>query len=386
MYIIGSMYPRTVKYSKTQSFFLLGPRGTGKSTWVKAEFPEALYIDLLDQALYQSYLRSPELFKEHILGSKKKWIIVDEIQRCPELLNYVHQLIENNKLKFVLTGSSARKLKKQSVNLLAGRALVQKFYPLTAIEIGKDFVLQTALKFGLLPMSLTVDDPCNFLKSYVGTYLREEVQQEALTRNLALFSQFLEALAFSQGEVLNTQNIASDVGVDRKTIEAYIQVIEDLMLGTRLAVFQVKAKRKMSSRPKFYYFDVGVYRTLRKKGPLDSEEQFDGPAIETLVLQNLKALIDNKNYSAEVFFYRTTAKVEVDFVLYGEDSFCAIEVKRTSKIRNEDLAALRIFKTDYPKAKCFVFCMEEKPRTTEDGIFIINLEFALRNLDEILFS
>jgi predicted AAA+ superfamily ATPase len=362
------------------------PRGTGKSTWVKTEFPDALYIDLLDQALYQSYLRAPELFKEHILASKNKWIIVDEIQRCPELLNYVHQLIENNKLKFVLTGSSARKLKKQSVNLLAGRALVQKFHPLTAIELGKDFVLQTALKFGLLPMSLTSDDPIKFLKSYVGTYLREEVQQEALTRNLSLFSQFLEALAFSQGEVLNTQNIASDVGVDRKTIEAYIQVIEDLMLGIRLPVFQVKAKRKMSSRPKFYYFDVGVYRTLRKKGPLDSEEQIDGPAIETLVLQNLFALIDNRNLSTEIFFYRTAAKVEVDFVLYGEDSFCAIEVKRTQKIRNDDLSALRVFKEDYPKAKCFVFCMETNPRITDDGISIINLEFALKNLEEILFS
>ncbi len=364
----------------------MGPRGTGKSTWVKAEFPEALYIDLLDQALYQSYLRAPELFKEHVLASKKKWVIVDEIQRCPELLNYVHQLIENNKLQFVLTGSSARKLKKQSVNLLAGRALVKKFHPLTALELGKDFVLHSALRFGLLPMALAVDNPSNFLKSYVGTYLREEVQQEALTRNLALFSQFLEALAFSQGEILNSQNIASDVGVDRKTIEAYIQVIEDLMLGTRLSVFQIKAKRKMSSRPKFYYFDVGVYRTLRKKGPLDSEEQIDGPAIETLVLQHLMALIDNKDYSAEIFFYRTAAKVEVDFVLYGEDSFCAIEVKRTQKIRSEDLTALRIFKEDYPNAKCFVFCMESMPRITDDGISIMNLEFALKNLEQILFA
>jgi len=216
--------------------------------------------------------------------------------------------------------------------------------------------------------------------------LREEVQQEALTRNLSLFSQFLENLAFSQGEVLNTQNIASDLGVDRKTIEAYVQVIEDLMLGIRLPVFQVKAKRKMSSRPKFYYFDVGVYRALRKTGPLDSDQQIDGPAIETLVLQHLSALIDNKDLSAEIFFYRTASKVEVDFVIYGEDGFYAIEVKRTQKIRPEDLSALRIFKSDYPLAKCFVFCMEETPRTTDDNIRILHLEFALKNLEEILFD
>ncbi len=380
------MYPRFFNYPNSQSFFLLGPRGTGKSTWVKETFREAFYIDLLDQALYQSYLRSPNLFKEHILASKKKWIIVDEIQRCPELLNYVHQLIETNKLKFVLTGSSARKLKKQSVNLLAGRALIKKFHPLTAFELDNDFNLQHSLKFGLLPMAIIGDQANYFLKSYVGTYLREEVQQEALTRNIGVFSQFLEVLAFSQGDILNSQNIASDVGVDRKTIDAYIQVLEDLMIGSRLPVFQVKAKRKMSSRPKFYYFDVGVYRTLRKKGPLDSDEEIDGPAIETLVLQHLRALIDNKDYSADLYFYRTASKVEVDFIIYGEDSFSAIEVKRTNKIRSEDLSALRTFKSDYPKSKCFVFCMEENPRITDDGITILNLEFALKNLEKVLFK
>lgn len=339
----------------------------------------------MDQGLYQEYLRSPSNFKEHIMASKKSWVIVDEIQRLPELLNYVHQLIELLKIKFVLTGSSARKLKKKSVNLLAGRALSRKFHPLTTYELGSSFSLEKSLLYGHLPESVNSQNPKEFLRSYVGTYLREEVQQEALVRNISIFGQFLESLAFSQGQVLSAQSIASDLGIDRKTVESYVQIIEDLLLGIRIPVFQKKAKRKMSTKPKFYYFDVGVYHTLRKKGPLDLDEEIAGPALETLVLQDLRAIIDNKNYDAEIYFYRTTQKIEVDFVIYGNDSFSGIEVKRTSRIREEDLAGIRMFKSDYPKAKCFIFAMEKIARVTEDGIEIIPLEYAMKNLEAILF-
>lgn len=380
------MYTRNYNYSKIQSFFLLGPRGTGKSTWIKSEFSDSFYIDLLDQALFQDYLRSPQLFKEQILASHKKWVVVDEIQRLPELLNYVHQLIETHKIKFVLTGSSARKLKKQTVNLLAGRALSRSFHPLLASELGADFELKKSLQFGHLPQAVISEEPSQFLKSYVGIYLREEVQQEALVRNLSVFSHFLESLAFSQGQILSSQNIASDIGVDRKTAESYVQILEDLLLGYRVPVFQVKAKRKMTIRPKFYYFDVGVYRILRKKGPLDSDAEIDGPALETLCLQELKGLIADKNLEADIFFYRTQNKKEVDFVVYGNDIFCGIEVKRTQKVRNEDLKGIRTFKADYPKAHCFVFCLEKTERITEDKIRIIPLEKALMNLESILFD
>lgn len=319
------------------------------------------------------------------MASKKSWVIVDEIQRLPELLNYVHQLIELLKIKFVLTGSSARKLKKKSVNLLAGRALSRKFHPLTAYELGSSFSLEKSLLYGHLPESVNSQNPKEFLRSYVGTYLKEEVQQETLVRNISIFGQFLESLAFSQGQVLSAQSIASDLGIDRKTVESYVQIIEDLLLGIRIPVFQKKAKRKMSTKPKFYYFDVGVYHTLRKKGPLDLDEEIAGPALETLVLQDLRAIIDNKNYDAEIYFYRTTQKIEVDFVIYGNDSFSGIEVKRTSRIREEDLAGIRMFKSDYPKAKCFIFAMEKIARVTEDGIEIIPLEYAMKNLEAILF-
>lgn len=379
------MYPRIYKTPKSKSFFLLGPRGTGKTTFIKERFVDSYYIDLLDEALFQTYLRSPEIFKQQILAnSTKEWIVVDEIQRLPALLNYVHQLIETKKIKFILTGSSARKLKKSSANLLAGRAILKKFHTLTAYEIGESFDLKKALLYGLLPMAYLDEDPSEYLKSYIGIYLREEVQQEALVRNLYTFGRFLEAMAFSQAQVVNAQSIASDTGVDRKTIESYIQILEDLLLGFRVPVFQKRAKRKMSTKPKFFYFDTGVYRTLRKLGPLDSSEEIDGAALETLLFQNMKALLENREINAEIFFYRTQSKVEVDFVVYGEDIFTAIEVKRSDRIRSDDLNSLRVFMEDYPKAKVLLLCLEETERVTDDGIRIINFKDALMNLETVI--
>ncbi len=378
------MYTRKFKYPKSQSFFLLGPRGTGKSTWVKNEFPQALYIDLLDEATFQDYLRNPELFSLKLnLAMPDQWVIVDEVQRIPGLLNYVHQHIENKKTKFILTGSSARKLKKETANLLAGRALLRNFNTLTTEELGSDFDLKKSLLYGHLPMAYQTESPKAFLKSYVGMYLREEIQQESLVRNLSLFSKFLETAAFSQGQILSLQTIGTELGIDRKTVDQYFQILEDLLIGFRIPVFQKRAKRKMTVRPKFFFFDTGVYRTLRQQGPLDPIEEIDGVSVETLVFQNIKSHIENLGLHLQIYFYRTQNKHEVDFIIYGDDGFFAFEVKRTSKIRAADLQHIEEFKKDYPNSQSYFIYLGNEKLKTNSGVEIIPVQDFLTNLSSI---
>jgi predicted AAA+ superfamily ATPase len=379
------MIDRIINMPKSQSFFLLGPRQTGKTTFLKAKFKDAFWINLLDDSTFQKLLREPSLLLELVRAKPSgQWIVIDEVQKVPELLNLVHILIEERKQKFILTGSSARKLKRQGVNLLAGRALDKKFHPLTAEELGESFDLKKAILYGQLPSLLTVESKKEALASYVGMYLREEIQQEALVRKLDQFAKFLEVAAFSQAQVLSVLSVASDLGVSRNTAESYFQILEDLLLAYRIPVFQKRAKRKTSAHPKFYYFDVGVYRTLRKRGPLDPEEEIEGAAIESLVFQELRAFIDNHGLSLDIFFHRTQDKSEIDFILYGEDGFFAIEVKRSSKINSKDLTPLKLFKKEYPEAKMFVFYLGEDERLTESDIRIIPMRAALLNLKDIL--
>lgn len=381
------MYRRTFKYTKLQSFFLLGPRGCGKSTWLKEVFPEACYIDLLDQALFQELLRQPEKLKFQLnslpVGS---WVVIDEIQRLPQLLNYVHMFIESEKkLKFVLNGSSARKLRRShDTNLLAGRALQRNFNPLSAEELGDDFDLKKSLKVGHLPMAYLSQDPTQYLNSYVGTYLREEIQQEALVRNLATFASFLEVAAFSQGQVLSVQSVASDIGVDRKTAESYFQILEDLLLGYRIPVFQKRAKRKMTTKPKFYFFDVGVFKSVRRLGPLDNPDEIMGVTLETLVIQNIKAVIDSLTLDLDIYFYRSQDKREVDVVLYGPAGFYAIEIKKTGEFRESDIRDLREFGREYPSAKLFYFYGGRSRFTLDDGIHVVPAEQGLKELSQLI--
>lgn len=375
------MVDRIIKIPKSQSFFLLGPRQTGKTTFLRAHFPKAFWVNLLDEGLFQKLLRSPELLAEMVRAqSKETWIIIDEIQKIPELLNIVHLLIEERKQKFVLTGSSARKLKRQGVNLLAGRAIEKRFHPFSAEELGEAFDLNRALKYGQLPPLLTVESPREFLDTYVGMYLKEEVMQEALVRRLDQFAKFMEVAAYSQGQILSVLSVASDLGVSRNTAESYFQILEDLLLAVRLPVFQKRAKRKITTHPKFYYFDVGVYRALRRVGPLDPVEEIEGAAIESLVFQELRACIDNHSIDAELYFYRTQSKTEIDFVVYGAAIFVAIEVKRSSRIQKKDLDPLREFAADYPKAKLLMIYLGEEERVTEEGIRLIPLAKALPQL------
>lgn len=377
------MFARSITYQKDYSFFLFGPRGTGKSTWVKEMFPDAVYIDLLKDSVFSELLANPSRL-EGICGNKKnQWVIIDEVQKLPIILDEVHRLIENKKQKFILTGSSARKLKRSGANLLAGRARTLEMHPLTALEAGKAFNLRQAIKYGGLPSIYAVNDPKDYLDGYIGTYLREEVQQESLVRNLGNFAKFLEAASFSQATVLNIQNVAQDCGVKRKTVENYFALLEDLLLSVRLPIFMRRAKRKMTHHPKFYYFDAGVYRALRPKGPLDPQEEIDGAAIETLVFQELRATNSNLNLNYELFFWRTEDKHEVDFVLYGERGLWGIEVKRSSRFRDEDLNSIKLFLEDYPQAHA-IFLYGGEQSYHYDRLQILPLEYGLKNLSKII--
>ncbi len=372
------MYARLINPPSGKSFFLFGPRGTGKTTWLRRQFPNALYLDLLEAELFNDLTANPQSLENFIAPGFKNWIILDEVQRIPSLLNEVHRLIENKKLKFILTGSSARKLRQKGVNLLAGRALTYYLYPLTAFELKKDFSVQKALKFGQLPAIFSEPDKKKYLESYVMTYLEQEIQQEGITRNLGAFARFLETASFSQGQVLNVSEVARDCSVNRKVVESYFSALYDLRLAYSLRIFTKKAKRRLIGHSKFYFFDVGIYQTIRPRGPLEWPQEKDGVALESLVLQELKAVNDYLHYGYELFFWRTSSQIEVDFVLYGPRGIKAIEVKSAQKIQSKDLRGLRAFLNDYPEAKGYIL-YGGKRIMWKNGIECIPVELFFAN-------
>lgn len=376
------MYSRLQTPPK-RSFFLFGPRGTGKTAWLHRQLPKALAFDLLQTDAFHRLAAAPERLRDAIPADHDDWVVIDEVQRIPQLLDEVHALIEGRRLRFALTGSSARKLRRGGANLLAGRARTLHMHPLTALELGDDFHLTRALRFGSLPFACTTDDPAAYLRDYVTTYLREEVMQEGLVRNLATFSRFLEAASFSQGAPLNMAAVARDCGVSAKLAESHFDLLEDLLLSTRVPVFSRRAKRRMTSHPKFYFFDCGVYRTVRPRGPLDSEQEVDGPALETLFLANVRAVNDAFELGYDIHYWRTATGTEVDFVLYGEHGLLAFEIKRQGRVRDDDLAPLQAFGEEYPVAKRFLL-HAGKERRHHAGIEIVPIVDALRGLDGLL--
>lgn len=372
------MFTRLIK-APEKSFFLFGPRGTGKTTWVRSAFPAAIYLDLLEAELFNDLLANPQRLANFIPKGFRDWVILDEVQRIPDILNEVQRLIETSRYRFILTGSSARKLKKKGANLLAGRALTYSMHPLTAEELGERFDLKHSLKYGNLPSVHVEKDPKKYLESYVKTYLEEEIQQEGLTRNLSAFSRFLEAASFSQGSVLNVSAAARDCAIERKVVENYFSILEDLLIGYRIPSFRKKAKRRVETHPKFYFFDTGVYRTIRPLGPLDAPEEAEGPAFETLFFQELSAVNANRGLGYKIFYWRTSHGLEVDFVLYGGRGLKAFEIKRTAKVRGEMLRGLKAFLEDYPIAKAYFIYGGER-RMREGKIEILPLREALRIL------
>lgn len=321
----------------------------------------------------------PERLRQLVEGSSQRDIVVDEIQRVPDLLNVVHDLMESGeKRRFLLTGSSARKLRRGGVDLLAGRALNLTMHPFMAAEV-PSFDLDRALEIGMLPLVVGSSDPGSTLHAYATLYLDEEVKLEGWARDIGRFARFLETVTFSHGAVLNVANVAREAQAERNTIVGYIEVLEDLLLAFRLPVFTRRAKRETTQQPKFYLFDAGVFRSLRPRGPLDRPSEIDGAALEGLVAQHLRAWIAYSPGDSKLFFWRTRSGVEVDFVVYGDLGFLAIEVQNSPTVRSNDLRPLRTFIADYPEAKA-VLLYRGSEELMIDGIRCLPVDSFLRGL------
>jgi predicted AAA+ superfamily ATPase len=362
-------------------FFLFGPRGTGKSTWLAQEFPDALRLDLLSPDVLRTYQARPERLRERIAAEPGvNTVVIDEVQKAPQLLDVVHSLVEERAgPRFVLTGSSARKLRHGAANLLGGRLVAAQMPPFLAAELGEAFDLQRALQIGLVPLVWEAPDPAATLAAYASLYLQEEVQAEALVRQVGDFARFLEVISLSQGSLLNLAALAREAEIPRKRAEGYLGILEDLLLGYRVPVFQRRAQRQLVQHQKFYLFDSGVFRSLRPRGPLDAPEEIEGMALEGLVAQHLRALCQLRADGTSLSFWRTRAGLEVDFVVYGPDVFMAVEVKRSARVHRRDLSALRAFREDYPEADCCLVSFAAEPLLM-DGIRCEPLDPWLRSL------
>ncbi len=346
---------------------------------MQRRFTDALYIDLLDPEVFRNYTANPERLGERLSASRGiTTVVIDEIQKVPELLSLVHKLIEEKAgWRFVLTGSSSRKLKRTGVDLLAGRALLYRLHPFMAAELSSRFSLDSAVQIGLLPMVLDSNDPKKVLQTYAALYLREEVQMESLVRNIGSFTRFLEAASFSHASLLSITNIARECQVERKVVEGYVSVLEDLLLAYRVPVFSQRARRELVAHPKLYFFDAGVYRALRPQGPLDRPEEIEGQAFEGLVAQHLRAWMDYAGRDLQLFFWRTRSGVEVDFVVYGPEGIFAVEVKNGARIQPQDLRGLKAFKQDYPQSRAYLLYRGKERLMKDDILCLPAAEFLL---------
>lgn len=368
-------------YPPERSYFLFGPRGTGKSTYLEKYKSIAIWIDLLDPDSERQYSAKPERLQDVITASPEKHIVViDEIQRVPSLLPVVHSIMVKQKnIQFILTGSSARKIKRSGSDLLGGRASERHMHPFMAAELKEEFSLEHALQFGLLPLLYHESNPLDALKAYIRLYLKEEIKMEGLVRNMDNFTRFLETISFSHGAQINASNIARECAVKRKTVENYITILDDLLLSFQLNVFTKRAQRSLSTHPKIYLFDAGVYRVLRPRGPLDSVTEEEGQALEGLVAQHLRAWCDYSDDQYQLYFWRTVSGVEVDFIVYGPNALWAIEVKNTRNVNAQDVKSLRSFREDYPMAKTALI-YRGKERIMVNDILCVPAEMFLRQL------
>lgn len=371
------MYRRTLqvkKLLKIRSHFLFGPRATGKSTLIENELPEAKVYDLLDPEVFQRLLREPKLLQEE--NTPETLIVIDEIQKLPSVLDEVHRLISKRKQTFLLTGSSARKLRRGASNLLAGRAFQAELFPLTFCEIDS-FDLITYLNTTGLPEFYGQDYVKDFLNAYIGTYLKEEIQAEALTRNLPGFTRFLEVIALSNGQEINYASIASDTGVPVRTLESYFSILDDTLLGFSVRPFLATKKRKAITRSKYFLFDVGVVNNLCKRGRIELKSELFGNAFEHFIALELRAWISYKRLSFDLQYWRSTSKFEVDFIL---ENTLALEVKGTDLVTDKYLKGLRAFKEEgLVKHYCVISC-DPDLRETSDGIRIFPWETFLKKL------
>ena len=351
------------------SFFLFGVRGVGKSSWARATLPDALRLDLLDEALFHDLLADPSLFRQLVSTvAPGDWIVIDEVQRIPALLNEVHRLIEERGLRFALLGSSARKLKTAGTNLLAGRAIRKAMYPLVPLELGADFELEDVLTYGSIPLVWTADGRRDVLESYTRLYLREEIRAEALVRNLSGFVRFLPIAALLHGQVLNVAGIARDAGVARPTVAGYLDVLEDTLLTWRLPAFEAKLRVRERRRPKLYWVDPGLVRAVKRQfGPLSAEER--GALFEGWLLGLLRAHAQERPLFDSIHYWAPAeSSTEVDFLLRRDTECLAIEAKAAKRYHTGLLKGLRAIDGLPNLARRILVHDGARAFHTEDGI------------------
>lgn len=378
------MIKRTLDLTSCKnSLFLFGPRQTGKTYLIQHTLRPDIYIDLLKQGEQKRYANDVSLLSKEAarLNKRNLQIVIDEIQRCPELLNEAHLIMEQRPdIQFIMTGSSARKLRRAGVNLLGGRAVTFHLHPFTHQELGDLFPLEDALRFGTLPKIALEENrqaKIRLLKSYVETYLKEEIQQEALTRNVPAFSRFLDLAGFENSNILNFNNVAREVGVHSKTIKEYFQILEDTLVGFFLDPYARSHRKKLVLHPKFYLFDCGLVSALQQR--LSSELTPGTPpyglAFEHFLILEIKRLIDYREREVKISFFRTTDGAEVDVVLEREQQIWAIEVKASSAPGLESVRGLRSFMKDHKYHRAICACLTPRAYTESNIEFLPWNEF-----------
>jgi Predicted ATPase (AAA+ superfamily) len=364
------MYKRILQLEETQddSIFLWGARQVGKSTLLETLFPAARYYDLLKSDEFERFFRRPALLREELTNSNHQdLVIIDEIQKIPQLLDEVHWLMKNRQTRFILCGSSARKLMRYGANLLGGRALRTVMYPLVSAEI-PDFDLMRAINNGMIPRHYTIENPQRRLQAYIGDYLNEEIRAEALSRNLTLFTRFLEIAAQSNGEMIVYNNIAQDCGISSPTVKEYFNILEQTMIGYLIPGFSATPKRKTIAAPKFYFFDVGIVNYLLKRRNIKQGTEVFGHAFEQLIMQEIIAYLGYSLSTEKISYWRTTGGYEVDCII-GQGKV-AIEFKSSDEVKSRHTKGLKAFQEDYPLAKAIIVSMD-KYRRGLNGIEII---------------
>ena len=359
--------------AETESVFFFGARQTGKTTFLKQKFPQARYYDLLKSDEYERLSRTPSLLREELKDCKEDvLVIIDEIQKLPILLDEVHWLMVNCGVRFILTGSSARKLRRGGVNLLGGRALHNSFYPLVSAEI-PDFDINRAVNNGMLPRHYLIKDASKRLRGYVGSYLRTEIVEEARIRNLSSFNRFLEAAALTSGEMLVYNNIAADCGVSSVTVKSYFEILVDTLFGYIIPAYTKTVKRKLIQAPKFYMFDVGVTNHLLRRSHLQPGSPEYGHALEQLLVQEIVAYLGYQQREDEISYWRTGSGIEIDVVL--GDAAVGIEIKSTKEVKPHQLRGLRSFGQDYPHARLIVVSLDMYRRRVDNIEIMPTLDF-----------
>ncbi len=350
--------------AENDSIFLWGARQTGKSTLLKMQFPDSHYIDLLKSDEFERYNRRPAFLREELsLLPKGELVIIDEIQKIPALLDEVHWLMSNHNLRFILSGSSARKLRRSGVNLLGGRAIRKHLYPFVSAEI-PDFDLVKACNDGMLPRHYLVENASERLHAYVGDYLQQEIKAEALTRNLNTFSRFMEVAALSNGEMVNYNNIASECGVSAPTVKEYFSILEETLIGYTIPGFTRNIKRRVIQSPKFYYFDVGIANFLLKRTALNPGSPEFGHAFEHFIMQEIIAYLGYFRPRLSLSYWRTTSGYEVDAIIGNAET--AIEIKSSGEVQSHHTKGLKAFSEEFPDARLIVVSLDKYPRRTNN--------------------